>query len=183
MTLTYLLNPEMAIYLEDGHVLIVSSETEGQLICGSKPPVKTRIENYAKLAIGCDCAFQTVGAWIPYSLWACQSRVAGAEVRYPSSGLLKAPMHVKTWKRNITEGGEVALEMTEDPFPPELRNKFTDMAKDFAVRVPMTDLMNRIKSHDEARQRKIVAVNRRWPSQNHHQDGQCSLESPRSQSY
>ena len=38
--------------------------------------------------------------------------------------------------------------MTEDPFPPELKNKFTDMAKDFAVRVPMTDLMNRIKSYD-----------------------------------
>ena len=26
-------------------------------------------------------------------------------------------MHVKTWKRNIPEGGEVTLEMTEDPFP------------------------------------------------------------------
>ena len=162
--LDYLLNPdfgEMAIYLDDGHVLIVSSETEGQLICGSKPPVKTRIENYAKLAIGCDCAFQTVGAWIPYSLRACQSRVAGAVVRYPSNGLLKACMHVKTWKRNITEGGEVTLEMTQDPFPPELRNKFADMAKDFAVRVPMTDLMNRIKSHDKTRRRKIAAINRR----------------------
>ena len=46
--LDYLLNPdfgEMAIYLDDGHVLIVSAETEGQLICGNKPPVKTRIEN------------------------------------------------------------------------------------------------------------------------------------------
>ena len=97
--LDYLLNPEfgeMAIYLDDGQVLIVSSETEGQLICGSKPLVKARIENYAKLTIGCDCAFQTVGAWIAYSLRACQSRVADAEVRYPSSRLLKARMHVKT---------------------------------------------------------------------------------------
>ena len=124
--LDYLLNPnfgEMTIYLDDGHILIVSSETEGQLICGSKPPVNIRIENYAKLAIGCDCTFQTVGAWISYSLRAYQSRVAGAEVRCPSSGLLKARMHVKTWKRNITEGGEVTLEMTEDPFPPELRKQ------------------------------------------------------------
>ena len=136
--LDYLLNPdfgEMAIYLDDGHVLIVSSETEGQLICGSKLPVKTCIENYAKLAIGCDCAFQTVGAWIPYSLQACQSRVAGAEILYPSNGLLKARMHVKTWRRNITEGGEGTIKMTEDPFPPELRTKFADKAKDFAVRV------------------------------------------------
>ena len=84
------------------------------------------------------------------------------EVQYPSNGLLKACMHVKTWRRNITEGGEVTLEMTEDPFPPELRNKFADMAKDFAVRLPMTDLINRIKSHDEARRRKIAAINRRW---------------------
>ena len=163
--LDYLLNPDfgkMAIYLDDGHVLIVSAETDGQLICGSKPPVKTRIENYAKLAIGCDCAFQTVGAWIPYSLRACQSRVAGAEVLYPSNGLLKARMHVKTWRQNITEGGEVTIEVTEDPFPRELRNKFADMAKDFAVRVPMTYLMNRIKSHDENRRRKIAAINQRW---------------------
>ena len=83
------LNPnfgKMAIYLDVGQVLIVSSETEGQLICGSKPPVKTRIENYAKLAIGCDCAFQTVGAWIPYSLRVCQTRVADTNIRYPSSG-------------------------------------------------------------------------------------------------
>ena len=95
-------------------MLIVSSETEGQLICGSKPSVKTRIENYAKLAIGCDCAFQTVGAWIPYSLRACQTRGADTNKRYPSSGLLKARMHVETWKKNITEGGEVTLEMTKD---------------------------------------------------------------------
>ena len=77
--LDYLLNPDfgkMAIYLDDRQVLIVSSETKGQLICGSKPPVKTRIENYAKLAIGCDCAFQNVRARIPYSLRACQTRVA-----------------------------------------------------------------------------------------------------------
>ena len=71
-------------------------------------------------------------------------------------------MQVKTWRRNITEGGEGTIEMTEDPFPPELRNKFADMAKDFAVRVPMTDLMNRIKSHDEGRRSKISAINRRW---------------------
>ena len=136
--LDYLLNPdfgEMAIYLDDGQVLIVSSETEGQLICGSQPPVKTRIENYAKLAIGCDCAFQTVGTWIPYSLQSCQRRVADYTIKYPSSGLLKARMHVETWKKNITEGGEVTLEMTKDPFPPELRNKFPKLARDFAMRL------------------------------------------------
>ena len=52
--------------------------------------------------------------------------------------------------------------MTEDPIPPELRNKFADMAKDYAVRMPLTDLKNRIKSHDEARWHKTAAVNRRW---------------------
>ena len=106
--LDYLLNPdfgEMAIYLDNGQVLIVSAKTEGQLICGSRPPVKTRIENYAKLAIGCDCAFQTVGAWIPYSLLACQTRVTNTNIQYPSSGFLKARMHVETWRKNITEGG------------------------------------------------------------------------------
>ena len=77
--LDYLLNPdlgEMDIYLDNRPVLIV----QGQLICGSRPPVKTRIENYAKLAIGCDCAFQTVGASIPYSFRACQTRVINTNV-------------------------------------------------------------------------------------------------------
>ena len=152
----------MAICLDDGQVLIVSSETEGQLICGSQPRVQTRIENYVKLAIGCECAFQTMGAWIPNSLRACQTRVADSNIRYPSSGLLKARRHVETWKKNITEGGEVTLEMTKDPFPPELRTELAKLAKDFAVRVPLTDLMGKIKRHDDARKRKITVVNGRW---------------------
>ena len=163
--LNYLLNPdfgEMAIYLDNGQVLIVSAETEGQLICRSRRPVKTRIENYAKLAIGCDCAFQTVGAWVPYSLQACQTRLTNTNIQYPSSGLLKARMHVETWKKNITEEGEVTLEMTKDPFPPELRNNFAKLARDFAVRVPLTDLMGKIQSHESVRKRRIAAVNRRW---------------------
>ena len=131
--LDYLLNPdfgEMVIYLDNGQVLIVSAETEGQLICASRPPVRTRIENYAKLAIGCDCAFKTVGAWIPYSLRACQTRVTNTNNQYPSSGLLKARMHVETWK-NITEGGEVTLEMTKDPFPPRAQEQVCEASHRF----------------------------------------------------
>ena len=77
-----------------------------------------------------------MGAWILYSLRSCQRRVADSMIKYPSSGLLKARMHVETWKKNIIEGGEVTLEMTKDPFPPELTNKFAKLARDFAVRVP-----------------------------------------------
>ena len=60
--LDYLLYPDfgvMAIYLEGGEVLMVSAEKEGQLICGNLPPLPKTIENYAKIRIGCDCAFQT----------------------------------------------------------------------------------------------------------------------------
>ena len=78
-------------------------------------------------------------------------------------------MHVETWKENITEGGEVTLEMTKDPFPPELRNKFAKLARDFAVRVPLTDLMGKIQSHESARKHRIVGH-----LLNHHQDGWCS---------
>ena len=72
--LDYLLNTdfgEMAIYPEGGEVLVVSAEKEGQLICCNLPPVQKVIKNYARIKIGCDCAFQTKGAWIPYSLRAC----------------------------------------------------------------------------------------------------------------
>ena len=47
--LDYVLNPdfgEMAIYLYDGQVLIVSSETEGQLICGSQPLILRTMLNW-----------------------------------------------------------------------------------------------------------------------------------------
>ena len=56
----------------------------------------------------------------------------------------------------------MTLEMTKDPFPPQLRNKFAKLARDFAVRVPLTDLMGKMQSHESARKRRIVAVNRRW---------------------
>ena len=52
--------------------------------------------------------------------------------------------------------------MTKDPFSPELRNKFAKLARDFAVRVPLTDLMGEIQSHKNERKRRIAAVNRRW---------------------
>ena len=72
--LDYLLNPdfgEMAIYLDGGEVLVVSAEKEGQLICDNLPPVPKILENCVRITKGCDCAFQTKGAWIPYSLRAC----------------------------------------------------------------------------------------------------------------
>ena len=50
----YLLNPdfgEMAIYLDDGHVLVVSSETDGQLIFGNRPPRQKKLEHFAKIKI------------------------------------------------------------------------------------------------------------------------------------
>ena len=58
--LDYLLNPdfgEMAIYLEGGEILVVSAER--QLICSNLPPIPKIIKNYARIKIGCDCAFQT----------------------------------------------------------------------------------------------------------------------------
>ena len=52
--------------------------------------------------------------------------------------------------------------MTKDPFPPELRIKFAKLARDFAGRVPLTDLMGKILSHTNERKRRIAAVNRCW---------------------
>ena len=103
--LDYLLNPdfgEMAIYLEGGEVLVVSAEKEGQLICGNLPPVPKTIENYAKIRIGCDCAFQTKGAWIPYSIRACDQWAGEYEVSYPGNELLEARLNVPTWRENMT---------------------------------------------------------------------------------
>ena len=45
------------------------------------------------------------------------------DVMYTNNGLLKARMHVKTWRQNITEGGEVTIEVTEDPFYPRTQKQ------------------------------------------------------------
>ena len=72
--LDYLLNAdfgEMAVYLDDGDVLVVSADTKGQMICQNQPALEITIENYARVQVECDCAFQTRGSWIPYSLRNC----------------------------------------------------------------------------------------------------------------
>ena len=113
--LDYLLNPdfgEMAIYLEGGEVLVVSAVKEGQLICGNLPPVPKIIENYARTKIGCDCAFQTKGAWIPYSLRACDQWTGEYEMSYPGNELLEARLNIPTWRENMT-----GLLPTQTAFP------------------------------------------------------------------
>ena len=152
----YLLNPdfgEMAIYLDDGQVLVVSAEQEGQLICGNKPPVKKKIVNYAKITLGCDCAFQTRGAWIPYSLRNCGGTVMEYEVQYPPSALLEARLRVQSWTtdRMGKEILEAPLSISDDPLPKELRKIMKSHAEGFTYRTPITQLIGRIKD----RQRRI----------------------------
>ena len=69
---------------------MVSAEKEGPLIRGNLPPVLKIIENYARIKVVCDCAFQTKGAWIPYSLRACDQWAGECEVSYPGNKLLEA---------------------------------------------------------------------------------------------
>ena len=151
----YLLNPdfgEMAIYLDDGHVLVVSSETDGQLICGNRPPIQKKLEHFAKIMIGCDCAFQTRGAWIPYSLRNCGGRIMEYQVEYPNSALLEVRLRVQTWTTSKMgkEALEAPLAIEEDPLPPALRLKLKDHAEGHTYRVPMTELVGRIKDRREA---------------------------------
>ena len=154
----YLLNPdfgEMAIYLDDGHVLVVSSEIDGQLIYGNRPPIQKKLEHFAKIMISCDSAFQTRGVWIPYSLQNCGGRVMEYQVEYPNSALLEARLRVQTW--TTTKMGKEALEaplaVAEDPLPPTLRSKLKDHVEGHTYRVPMTELVGRIKDRREALKR------------------------------
>ena len=166
----YLLNPdfgEMAIYLDDGHVLVVSSETDGQLICGNRPPIQKKLEHFAKIMIGCDCAFQTRGAWIPYSLRNCGGKVLEYQVEYPNSALLEARLRVQTWTTSKMgqETLEAPLAIAEDPLPPPLRSKLKDHAEGHTYRVPMTELVGRIKDRREVLERgHQVTSQRAWHS-------------------
>ena len=161
--LDYLLNPdfgEMAIYLEGGEVLVVSAEKEGQLICGNLPPVPKTIKNYAKIRIGCDCAFQTKGGWIPYSLRACDQWAGEYEVSYPENELLEARLNVPTWRENMTGllPREAPIMVAADPIPTDMRTDIQRVAQGFASRVPLTDLMHKIDRHRKEKKQTIRKI-------------------------
>ena len=104
--LDYLLNAdfgEMAVYLDDGDVLVVSADTKGQMICQNRPALEITIENYARVQVECDCAFQTRGSWIPYSLRNCDRRTRITKVQYPDNDLLKVKTNLQGWDLNVTE--------------------------------------------------------------------------------
>ena len=157
--LDYLLNPnfgEMAIYLKGGEVLVVSAEKEGQLICGNLTPVPKIIENYARTKIGCDRAFQTKGAWIPYILRACDQWTGECEVSYPGNKLLEARLNVPTWRENMTGllPREAPIMIAADPIPTDMRTDIQHAAKGFEARVPLTDLMHKKTVTKKRRSRK-----------------------------
>ena len=76
-------------------------------------------------------AFQTKGAWIPYSLRNCDSLITEYTVEYPSSGLLEARLHVKIWQ---DEEMEAPMSLNSDPLPPTLRSKLKEAAEGYSYR-------------------------------------------------
>ena len=165
--LDYLLNPdfgEMAIYLSKGEVLVVSAKKEGQLICGNLPPVQKQIENYARICIGCDCTFQTKGAWIPYSLSVCDVWKGEYHVSFSGNELIEARLNVRTWRVNMTGllPREAPIMISADPIPENMRTDIQRAAQGFAVRMPLTDFMDKIKRHKEERRKSITKINQEY---------------------
>ena len=140
---------------------MVSAEKEGQLICGNLPPVPKVIENYAWIKIGCDCAFQTKGACIPYSLKACDRWAGEYEVSYTGNELLEARLNVPTWREKMTGlfPREAPIMIAADPIPTDMRTDIQRAAHGFAASVPLTDLMHKIKQHKEDKRRTIKKIN------------------------
>ena len=138
-------------------MLVVSAEKEGQLICGNLPPVPKVIENYAWIKIGCDCAFQTKGAWIPYSLRACDWWAGEYQVSFPRNELLEARLNIPTWRENMTGllPREVTIMIAADPIPKDIQWA----AQGFAPRVLLTDLMHKIEPNKEEKRQTIKKIN------------------------
>ena len=150
--LDYLLNAdfgEMAVYLDDGDVLVVSADTKGQMICQNQPALEITIENYARVQVECDCAFQTRGSWIPYSLRNCDRRTRIIKVRYPDNDLLKVKTNLQGWDLNVTEITRVQAPnlLGSDPIPDQIRQNLLKMEGDIKSRIPMHALVRKIQKH------------------------------------
>ena len=150
--LDYLLNAdfgEMAVYLDDGDVLVVSADTKGQMICQNRPALEITIENYARVQVECDCAFQTRGSWIPYSLRNCDRRTRITKVRYPDNDLLKVKTNLQGWDLNVTEITRVQAPnlLGSDPIPDQIRQNLLKMEGDIKSRIPMHALVRKIQKH------------------------------------
>ena len=89
------------------------------------------------------------------------------QVEYLNSALLEALLRVQTWttKKMGKEALEAPLAIAEDPLPPTLRSKLKEHAEGHTYRVPMTELVCRIKDRWEALKKVIEDGNSRaWHS-------------------
>ena len=150
--LDYLLNAdfgEMAVYLDDGDVLVVSADLKGQMICRNQPAIEVPIENYARVQVECDCAFQTRGSWIPYSLRNCDHKTKLTKVQYPHNDLLKVKTNTEGWELNITEliGSEAPNVLEDDPIPNQIRQDLLEIEGNIKTRISMRALAKKIQKH------------------------------------
>ena len=148
----YLLNAdfgEMAVYLDDGDVLVVSADTKGQMICQNQPALEVTIENYARVQVACDCAFQTKGSWIPYSLRNCDRQTRITKVRYPHNDLLNVKTNTEGWELNVTEIIQLKAPavLESDPIPDQIRQDLLKLEGDIKARIPMHALVKKIQKH------------------------------------
>ena len=120
--------PALAIPLEKGKTLVSGPEIEGQLLCKSNPPVVIVIHHFAIITIGCDCAFMTAGAWMPYSLRGCDSVEMVNNVSYVVNDLLKTKTFKRIGYRTTTYDGKEIQAMPIDPLPPIIRSQLEHRA-------------------------------------------------------
>ena len=139
----------MAVYLDDGDVLVVSADTKGQMICQNQPALEVTLENYARVQVVCDCAFQTKGSWIPYSLRNCDRQTRVTKVRYPHNDLLNVKMNTEGWELNVTEiiQLEAPTVLENDPIPDQIRQDLLKIEGDLKTRILMHALVRKIQKH------------------------------------
>ena len=120
--------PALAIPLQNGKTLVSGPEIEGQLLCKSNPPVVIVIHHFAVINIGCDCAFMTAGAWMPYSLRGCNKVQMMNNVSYVINDLLKTKTFRRIGYRKTTYDGNEIQALPHDPLPPIIRSQLEHRA-------------------------------------------------------
>ena len=152
--------PSLAVSLGEGEILISGPEIEGQLLCGSRPPVIIPIHHYSRIKLSCDCAFLTAGSWIPYSLGGCGTVTLGKVSEFVVNDILQlGTVRKLEWIKANLNGAEVDV-LGQDFLPPLIRSEMEHRAafSNSSVRIAMRKLERAIKVGRLEGERKMTLI-------------------------
>ena len=127
----YIVNPvfpSMAVDLGRSRVLVVGRASQGHVLCGNKPPVPATIFMYAVVVLGCECAFKTTDAWIPYRISDCGQERLQSAVVFVKNNMITGLLDRGGWRRSPLQG-RLVEQLRVHPVPTMLHTSMVTKAR------------------------------------------------------